>query len=1257
MPEVADDQVTQDFVAHRAMASQAGAQTAYEQLGQPAEAQAAPAAPAAPGAAEAAVQPPTPPEPPKPIGRRIVDGVWNTARDIGAGTMDAPRQIVGGAADWANNLWKFADDTVKAAEEHGLPNVYFSVDKTGPHMMSRAEYTAAQKSGQIDTFSVPTTGSPESVTGNIVRAATTFLIGRGNLAGKGASLAPNMLASFISGATGGVNPDEKRLSNIVDSFAPNFVSDFLKAKPEDEGTMLSHLKAGLEFAGLDAAFAGIKGAVVNIKNALKGGEPPTSGGAAAGSPPLPGGGAAAETEAATGATSQAAEVPRGTGDAAQGLAGMQDDLPWQPGTTLATETPGQHPVWEAATDVHTPDLLPLGNPEAAPVSVRSTMAMAGQTAQQDLVSVTPEIQEQAQRYLNQEIHGTAPLEAVPGKAISETGTADYSAASGNPVHVNLARINAPDDIKDVIARTSAMLPRTGAITHEETVWAADGLGVTPEQMMEQYATPGSTLPERMADIRAELLASRMIRDSSATQLVVYAKAAATPTATEADQALFARAFATHRAIQAQTEGASSEAGRILESLKILSRSSNSQAEAVSNIINGGGIQDIGTLARAIADADGPLQAGRIVEQTMRTPGQNPIMSWVYNAYLSNPRTVIKKTISDASMALWNLATNYTAEKAGQIGVPGFTGGVQPGETGQLLAGLTGSMGDMLRLGKRALLSGESYFNPNMTLSEGRGQVQLARIMALAKEGAPEVLADDPIAAGFSYINAMKPRSWIGAVDDMATFANLRGYARALSWRAAAEKGLEGPELETAATQMMDNMPTEIAQQAYSEALRSTFKQDLTKVGQLISDTANAITYTVPHTQFEVPLGRMILPFIKVPANIAAWTARNSALGLTYGNSEIWRMIQAGGAQRDLALARVGLGTMVATGAFAAAASGQITGRGPSDPQLNRAWKAAGNDPYSISIGGTKLGFNSVEPIGMMLGAIADTVGIMKFAKEEDGASLATSLVAGTGNAMLSKTYFEGIAGFFDALNSPDTKAAGWGDRLLASLTVPQGIAGLRSAVDPWVRTHYDLMQAIENRLPYVSQGLPPARTLWGDPVPLRDAYMPFLTGTGAARMLSPIPYGHQGEVQPIDTWIFDHRMDFPRGPENKLGLTRPGIVQNFSAGQGLSAQVELTPQLHDRLAVLAGNELKDPATGLGAKDTLNALVEGKYPNENTQAQWDAAPNAVKAMKVQEIVNKFRAAAKKQLVSEDPDLADALDAAWQARAQQLQGATQ
>jgi len=528
-------------------------------------------------------------------------------------------------------------------------------------------------------------------------------------------------------------------------------------------------------------------------------------------------------------------------------------------------------------------------------------------------------------------------------------------------------------------------------------------------------------------------------------------------------------------------------------------------------------------------------------------------------------------------------------------------------------------------------------------------------------GAPQDLAANaPTQAALSFLRSALPTSWLGAADDFAKVANYRAELHALAYRdgvktLADDSGaVDSAALTNHIEGVLNNPPQALHEQARAAALANTFQEPLTGLAAKLSDLVDSADVKIGNSGFELPVGRIIMPFVKVPANILASAYRTSPLPLAFPSEGYLAELAAGGARRDIAQARVGLGTAVAAATLPFAIMGNITGGGPSDPEMNRAWRAAGNQPYSVRIGDQWYQYNRVEPVAQMLGAVADTADIVKFAHQGDGEQAALSLAFGIGNSMLSKTYMSGVADAFDALHSPDRSAKRFFDTLATSMVVPQGLAGLARANDPWIRAHYNLLQTIESRIPgWGSATLPPQRTLWGDPIAWKDAFMPPLSDTGAARMLSPVATAPADGAEPIDKWIWDHRSAFAQSEDGRLGLTRPNkLVQHFDAGPGVEAQATLTPEQLDHYQVQAGNGLQDPRTGLGAKDTLNALVTGSHPDAATQAQWDQATDAAKALTVQRVVNTYRGKAKQQLLSEYPDLAATVQAGWQARGQSL-----
>ena len=1082
------------------------------------------------------------------------------AKDVGKGLLDAPRQIAGGLLDYGNNLMKFADGVVKQAEDAGLPNIYFQlVDKDGkwsPQVMSTEQFRTAQAAGDAGIFQVPTTGDPDTITGSIVRAATTFLAARkptmagaGETAGTGA----NLLADTLGGATG-TDAGQPRLSNLIDGIAPNFATDWLKASPEDEDTLLGHLKAGLEYLGMGAAFKGVAKALTTAKQM---------------------GSASGVTDALDQTVPAEAGAP-----GAPGVAGVP----------------------------HVDKGFTLDN---LPESALGQWAEATKPLPAEAVQVAPEFHDLAQRF----------MAGDPG---------------ANPVRVNLDTISAPEHIKELIGRVSAMLPEREVQSWGETNIMAQTLGVQPADLMAGMQGNGSALSA------AELRAASMVSISTATQAGELATAAMAPGATEADMQAALRAVGIHFQVAQYVAQVQGEAGRALNILGQVQKATPGYVQAVNDLIQNSGATDAKALLERIADLGNPETGGDpakisayLGQVAQGNAAQGRGLTVYYNVLLSNPATVVKKFVSDIGMGFWNTAVTALAERTG-------SGAVSPGEAMQLAFGYAQAQKEALRLAGKALVAGESQFHGGASTLEGFSP----RLGALT-EGAQEALDHTaPTQAAWEYLRAALPTSWIGSVDDWAKYSHYAAEVSRLAFRDSVDKGLTGEAQAEAIATMRANPPPAIQEQAWGAAQRLAFQEPLSGFAQNLQDGRDNLGV----------FGRVIVPFIKVPMNILKFSYTNTPLGAAFPSSAIRAELEAGGASRDMAIARMGLGGMVAWAAADGVLNQQITGGGPKDPELARAWRAAGNQPYSIKVGNDWYGYNHLEPTGMLVSIIGDTMDTMRFAHEQDADTLAASLMFGIGNAVLSKTYLQGLAGFFEGMNNPQKDGSKFAFNVVASMATPPGAAAAAQAIDPWVRAHQGLIQQMQARLPYMSQGLPPARTLWGDAIPATDHFLPPFSGTAAARMLSPVSVVPGDRAEPIDTWIWNNRDAFPKAEDGRLGIRKLSQTQAFNLGPGVTVNMPLTDQAHDRLQVLAGNELKAPIgnTQMGAKDYLNALVQGTNPDTETQKQWNGATPAAQAFIVQKVVRKFQEAARKQLLNEYPDIADSVASVGMQRAQQLQG---
>ena len=841
---------------------------------------------------------------------------------------------------------------------------------------------------------------------------------------------------------------------------------------------------------------------------------------------------------------------------------------------------------------------------AAPAEEKTAEAprafdLAGEAPGAEL-KITPEVRQHAADFLN----GTRP---------------------DNPINVSLETLANPATRIDTIAGIAKLIPKEGIKPVDVTRMNAYSIGLTPDEVMAAIRPkfPG----DEMFD------AAGMAMNSAGEQLGNFARAhAANPT--DESREAFTRALAVTNEYIGAFRDAKTDWGRTGRIQQEVAGQFTAFTKQIGSIIDDVGPANVDQVAAKIAALGDPAKVSPFVANLRAMSTRDALLYGFYNLKLSNPRTVIKKIMSDTSVMAWNVASTYASEK---LGAPG----VQAGEAGALMQGYLGSFGSAMRLAGKALREGSSQFEPDAQTADGR----VPRLAQLANgvEDAKAAAGDSPSWHALDYLRAATPTSWMAAADDWGKFMNYAAIKEQLIYRDAGEKGLKGDALAAHVNQQRQFTPQAMDAQARAEALRNVFQEPLSPIGEKIRDIFDAINIPVPGTKAEVPLGRMILPFVRVAANIPRFAARQTPVGFMMPS--VQAELAAGGARRSLALARIGLGTGVSLTAVHLVAAGDMVGGGPSDPQMNSRWRAAlgpGVQPYSVRLGGNWYQYKNWEPAGTVLGAIADTAELFKYAHNAD--DVAWSLVFGVGNAMLSKTYMQNISDLLEALRSPDRDAARFGDNFLGSTIEPAGASAVRSATDPWLRAHYGLLDNLEARTPGLSSTLPANQDQWGRDIKLSDGFG--LPG-GMGRALSPVSVAPADQAEPIDKWIWEHRSDFPNSDQGRIGLTKPGLVQSFKQGR-VDAPVQLQPNELHEMRALAGDKLKDPSSGLGALGTLNALVKGNHPNESMQAQWDNASDAEKAVMVISVWNKFKGGAQRQILKEFPRVALQAQTALDAR---------
>ena len=135
--------------------------------------------------------------------------------------------------------------------------------------------------------------------------------------------------------------------------------------------------------------------------------------------------------------------------------------------------------------------------------------------------------------------------------------------------------------------------------------------------------------------------------------------------------------------------------------------------------------------------------------------------------------------------------------------------------------------------------------------------------------------------------------------------------------------------------------------------------------------------------------------------------------------------------------------------------------------------------------------------------------------------------------------------------------------------------------------------------------------------------------------------GAEGRDQAIDKEILRLGMN----------ITKPPRVISID---GITVDLDKHKGAYSRYVELAGNELKHPAWGLGAKDFLDALVgAGQHPLAEVYKMRSDGPDGSKADMVRATVLDYRAHARRQLLDEYPSIAAEISAARMDRLHQVQ----
>lgn len=824
-----------------------------------------------------------------------------------------------------------------------------------------------------------------------------------------------------------------------------------------------------------------------------------------------------------------------------------------------------------------------------------------------VAAAKPELPKDAFRNLGDEalaptaplVQPSAPKAAAPNMAPGDLG----KGTEPGKVFINFARIDSPEDVKRALqelADTSQGgidAARRGTQSFEQTKLSASQLNAWD---LLQSRRAGAPLNAEQS------VAARELWVSSASKLTDLAEAAAT-SPSEANLFAFRKMLAVHDSIQKEVIAARTETARALSSWRIPVGSNTERLREVSaRLDEAGGAEVARMLAQrvsALGKAGMQTEMTAVIEKGAYATTRDAVMEAWVNGLLSNPATHAANTISNSSVVFLRMAERGTAARIANV--LGDEGSVSTGEAAAQWYGLMSGFKDGFRYAAKSLRTGEAGF--------GIGKLELPREGSITSE-AFGLSNSGTVGKSVDLLGQVVrvPGRALTAEDEFFKTIGYRMELHAQALRQATQEVNAGSLAEDAfkqrIVQIIENPPENIKLAAVDAALYQTF-----------TNTPNKLAQGLGRLTSQYPALKVILPFTRTPANILNFTFERTPVAPLM--SSFRSNIAAGGARRDLALAQMALGSGAMMTFADMTLNGQVTGRGPVEKGTKQAMAREGWQPYSVKLGDRWVSYSRLDPVGSLIGMSADMAETFMHAdhaalEDPDTEKLAVAGALAFAGNITNKTYLSGLSSIIEALNDPQQAAEGWAQRLAGSV-VPAGVAQIERLNDPTVREVYSMMDAIRSRTPGLSDALPPRLDMWGEPLKTESGFgKPF-------DAISPV-YTKKPTPEPIDKEII----------RNDINVGMPPRRTSFD---GVTVDLSQYPKAYARYVELAGNGLKHPAWGMGAKDMLNAVVTGKHPLSGIYQLKSDGPDGGKDLFIRDILGQYRGMARRQVLEEFPDL--------------------
>lgn len=797
---------------------------------------------------------------------------------------------------------------------------------------------------------------------------------------------------------------------------------------------------------------------------------------------------------------------------------------------------------------------------------------------------------------------------------------------------NLSRYQSEDAAAVVSGVADALGIQTKRVTFDEIKAKAKESGIS-ESFLDRLISPeGKMLPTAVDTYKAlEVL------ESSANELDRLFKLVDSGEATDIDKLQLRQQIALHGLIQKGVKGIQTETARALAVFRI-PRDGN--AQVIRDVLDEyGGENSLQDMARSYLRLGTREARNNMVEKSMMSSLKDVWFTTYINGMLSSGVTHAKNILGNTMFGLYQiperaiagLYSNFLPEKlrSGKFIFESW-GDLIPGsaqEKIELDEFLTMAMSIRNGVVEGLTMAGQGFKTGRASDLMSKVEMQRAPTESLGEtlRRLSGVGEDGYMGKAFDlYGNLVElPGRALMAEDEFFKGTFYRMQLNALITRrgkavyrdalaAGDDEAMAMAKAETEMASLFESPPADLDEQALLYAQRGTFTSKL-------PPNLHSMQKFFNH-----PIMKIIVPFFKTPANIGLEVVERSPFAFL--SSRFRQDVAAGGVHRDMAMAKVTLGSTLMMTFATYAAEGRISGSGPKRQAEREALERTGWKPYSIKVGDNWVSYSGLDPMSAFLAMAADYA---EYAQYEDDPSKLEQVflgsVYGLYEYMKNQPYLQGVAeianalglgkgqGEFDPAKAADNLAKLGGQFVIGGSPMPGTsslVASIERMTNPagsdvkaspdlplFVRGFYESFNRYRSRLPYFNDDLPERLNLWGDTVMQANPAM------GALTMISPIM------VSPEQFSEVDHELTQLRGPIGMPDRRLKGI--------------ELSAQQYNRLLTIYGKETP-------AKQELERLVTS--PSFKGIASLESRQERVKALH-----QKYMDFAQDKLLAEDVSL--------------------